>query len=109
MGDDAFLSAFRFSEGSSAPLYAQLAEYLRHRIRSGALKPGDRMIAENEIVKKLAISRTTVRLAFDQLVDEGLIVRYRGKGTFVAEPKLKRNINYLYSFTENIRASGAVP
>lgn len=109
MGDDGFLSAFRFSEDSSAPLYAQVAEYLRHRIRSGALKSGDRMVAENDIVKTLGISRTTVRLAFDQLVDEGLIIRYRGKGTFVAEPKLKRNINYLYSFTENIRSSGAVP
>ena len=109
MRDDDFFAAFCFNTDTSVPLYAQLAASVRHRIKSGALKPGDLLAAENEIVKRLGISRTTVRLAFDQLVDEGLVVRHRGKGTFVAEPKLKRNINYLYSFTENIKLAGAAP
>ncbi|MEG1891043.1 MAG: GntR family transcriptional regulator [Clostridia bacterium] len=103
------LSSFQFKLESTTALYSQLSEYLRHKIQSGVLKPGDKMIAENEVVELLKISRTTVRQAYEQLVDEGLIVRYRGKGTFVAEPRLKRNINYLYSFTENIRAAGAIP
>ena len=45
----------------------------------------------------------------DRLVDEGLLVRYRGRGSFIADPKMKRNINYLYNFTENMRELGAVP
>jgi GntR family transcriptional regulator len=45
----------------------------------------------------------------NRLVEEGLLIRYRGKGSFIADQKLRRNINYMYSFTENIRASGAIP
>jgi GntR family transcriptional regulator len=45
----------------------------------------------------------------NRLVDEGLLVRYRGKGSFIADRKLRRNINYMYNFTENIRDAGAVP
>lgn len=109
MDSAAFLASFRFRQDSNAPLYAQLSDFLRQRIQSGALKLGDRMIPENDIVEILKISRTTVRQAYEKLVEDGLIVRYRGKGTFVAEPRLKRSNHYLYSFTENIRASGATP
>ena len=107
MDSAAFLTSFRFRQDSNAPLYAQLSDFLRQRIQSGAWKPGDRMIPENDIVEIPKISRTTVRQAYEKLVEDGLIVRYRGKGTFVAEPRLKRSNHYLYSFTENIRASGA--
>ena len=67
------------------------------------------MIGENEIVELLKVSRTTVRSALNQLVKEGYIVRYQGKGSFISEPKLKRDINYLYNFTQNIREAGSVP
>lgn len=104
-----FISTFRLSQNTSIPLYAQLAEYLRHQIKSGALNPGDRLIGENDMVELLGFSRSTVRAAINRLVAEGYITRYRGKGSFVAEPKLKRNINYLYNFTENIKSLGSVP
>jgi GntR family transcriptional regulator len=100
---------FQLSLTSTQPIYTQLADYLRHLIQSGVLLPGDKMLGENDIVKGLKISRTTVRQAMNQLVDEGLLIRLRGKGSFVAEQQLHRNINYLYSFTENIISSGAVP
>jgi GntR family transcriptional regulator len=79
------------------------------QIRASVFKVGDKMIAENDLCKILNVSRTTVRQSMNRLVDEGLLVRYRGKGSFIADQKLRRNINYMYSFTENIRASGAVP
>lgn len=104
-----FSNTFHLSQDTNSPLYAQLAEYLRHQIQSGALNPGDRIIGENDMVELLNFSRSTVRAAINQLVEEGHIIRYRGKGSFVAEPELKRNINYLYNFTENIKSLGVVP
>jgi GntR family transcriptional regulator len=67
------------------------------------------MIAENELCEILKVSRTTIRQCMNRLVDEGLLVRYRGKGSFIADQKIRRNINYMYNFTENIRNAGAVP
>lgn len=100
---------FHFNPDNSSPLYSQLASYIKFQIQSGAFKPGDRMITETELCEILGVSRTTVRLSMDRLVEEGLIIRYRGKGSFIAEQKLRRNINYMYNFTENMRDAGAVP
>lgn len=109
MTKDYFSSTFQLLQNSSIPISTQLADYLKHQIQSGVLKPGDKMIGENDIAELLKISRTTVRLSLNRLVEEGLIVRQRGKGSYIAEPKLRRNINYLYNFTENILRSGSVP
>lgn len=104
-----FKETFRFSDNSNVPLYEQLASYIKIQIQAGVLKAGDQMITENNLCEILDISRTTVRQCMNKLVDEGLIIRRRGKGSFIAEPKLKRNINYLYNFTENMHSIGAVP
>lgn len=104
-----FKNTFRFSESADVPLYMQLAAYLRIQIQNGVLQPGDMMIAENSICDILKVSRTTVRQSMNQLVEEGLLVRYRGKGTFVADFKIKRNMNHLYNFTEDMKAIGTKP
>lgn len=109
MDIDYFKETFHFSTDSNAPLYEQLASYIKIQIKSGVLKPGEQMITENTLCQVLSISRTTVRQCMDSLVEDGLIIRYRGKGSFIADPKLKRNINYLYNFTENMRSVGAIP
>ena len=104
-----FKESFRFIPESNIPLYAQLATYIKMQIQASVFQPGDKMITENDLCDILKVSRTTVRLSMNRLVDEGLLIRYRGKGSFIASPKLRRNINYLYNFTENIRDSGAIP
>ena len=109
MDSQFFRESFHFSSESEIPLYEQLLSYLRLMIQIGQLKPGDRLIPENELCTILQVSRTTVRQAMDQLVSDGLIVRYKGRGSFVASPKMKRPIHYLYNFTENIRELGATP
>lgn len=109
MDAEYFKKTFHFTADSTTPLYAQLAAYIKFQIQAGVFKPGDRMITENEICSILGVSRTTVRLSMNRLVEEGLIVRYRGKGSYIAEQKLRRNINYMYNFTENIRDLGATP
>jgi GntR family transcriptional regulator len=106
---DYFKQTFKFTIGGSTPLYAQLASYIRIQIQASVFKPGDQMITENELCDILKVSRTTIRQCMNRLVDEGLLVRSRGKGSFIADQKLRRNINYMYNFTENIRSAGAVP
>jgi GntR family transcriptional regulator len=106
---DYFKQTFHFILGSNTPLYVQLASYIRMQIKASVFKPGDKMITENELCDLLKVSRTTIRQSMNRLVEEGLLVRHRGKGSFIADQKLRRNINYMYNFTENIRAAGAIP
>lgn len=72
---------------SPLPLYYQIREQLRARIVSGALQPGDALPGENQICAETGVSRMTARQALVQLASEGLVVRKRGRGTFVAAPK----------------------
>lgn len=102
-------TTFQLSPNASMPIYRQLTEYLARQIRSGVLKPGDRMLPENEMAGILGVSRTTVRIALDHLVEDGVLVRHRGRGSFIAEPRLRRTLNCLYDFTESIREAGAQP
>lgn len=104
-----FKETFQFQLGSSKPLYEQLDSYIRIQIKAGILKPGEQMITENQLCEILNVSRNTVRQSLNRLVDDGLLVRYRGKGSFIADEKIKRPINYLYNFTENMLSLGSTP
>jgi GntR family transcriptional regulator len=72
---------------SPLPLYYQIREQLRAQIRSGALKTGDSLPGETQLCQETGVSRMTARQALVQLANEGLVVRKRGRGTFVAAPK----------------------
>ena len=74
----------KLSLSSNIPLYAQLVGIIKREISSGALKIGDLLPSEAELCRALDISRNTARQAIGELEDEGLVVRKRGKGTFVA-------------------------
>lgn len=109
MNLETFRNDFQLNLSNNLPLYLQLSNYIHKNIKSGEFKPGEQLITENEFCETLGISRTTVRLALDKLEKDGLIIRRRGKGSFVSDRKLKRNINYMYSFTENVLDAGVVP
>ena len=68
------------------PLYYQIKQLIKERISNGALKPGDKLPAEDELCEVFAVSRTPVRQALTELVHEGLLIRIHGRGTFIAEP-----------------------
>ncbi|MEN6363863.1 MAG: GntR family transcriptional regulator [Rectinema sp.] len=70
------------------PLYLQLEEILRKQIREGELQYHQAIPSENELSKIYDLSRMTVRGVITRLVNEGLLYRVPGKGTFVAEPKI---------------------
>lgn len=66
----------------NVPLYIQLAEDIRSKITSGKIKPGDKLLSENEMMREYGVARLTVREALSVLVNEGLIEKKHGKGTF---------------------------
>lgn len=69
---------------STIPLYHQLFLDLRDRLYSGQWKAGQLFLRDADIENAYQVSRITVRKAMESLVDRGLVVRFRGKGTFVA-------------------------
>ena len=94
---------------SKLPLYYQLYEILRGDILSGKWRPGDMLPPESELIAQYQISRTTVRQVLDMLVNEGLIYRQRGRGTFVAHPSVEQALVRIISFTEDMRQRGYRP
>lgn len=88
------------------PLYHQLKEQVRRDIVSGLLLPGDRLPTERELEQRYGVSRITVRQALRDLMVEGLLVRQRGRGTFVAHPKIHKALKSAASFTRDMESRG---
>jgi GntR family transcriptional regulator len=95
-------------KGSHIPLYLQLTAQLTDLIHAGELKPSYRLPSERELSVMLKVSRITTRLAVQELLESGLVYREQGRGTFVAEPKM-RGVQGFASFTEDMRNRGLVP
>lgn len=91
------------------PLYQQLVDTLREQIDND-MTPGALLPSERELASKYGLSRTTVRLALDELEGYGIVVRRHGKGTFVSEFSIHAaNLISAYSFTEQMKELGRVP
>ncbi len=97
------------SRTSAGTLYHQLLGVLRGRIESGEIGIGDRLPSEADLVSDFEVSRTTARRALDELRRQGLVRREPGRGTFLASPRLRSNLAYLHSFSEEIERWGYTP
>ncbi len=94
---------------SPVPLYYQVAEALKSKIKEGEFKPGQMLPSERELGEKYKISRMTARKALSEIESEGYIYRSQGKGSFVAEPKLRQSLFELTSYTEDMKSRGLSP
>lgn len=95
---------------SRLPLYFQLEELIKKAISSGELKPGDMIPTEWEIIDYFRLSRTTVRQALADLVNENLLFRKKGIGTFVSKPKIDlQYMGNMVSYNEQITTMGLTP
>jgi GntR family transcriptional regulator len=94
---------------SRLPLYRQIEEALRARIRSGVLRPGAQVATEPELMVEYGVSRATVRQALAGLIAEGLLEIRRGLGTFVTAPRFEHTIGGFYSFSREIERHGLQP
>lgn len=93
---------------SPVPLYFQVAQHLEKLIESGEYPPGTRLDNEVVLADRLGLSRPTMRRAIEYLVDRGLLVRKRGVGTQVVQPKVRRPVE-LSSLFDDLAAAGKQP
>ena len=94
---------------SDIPLYSQIVNIVKRNLSAGTLTAGELLPSEAELCRAFDVSRSTVRQAIGILESEGLVVRKQGRGTFVAEPKVRRRTENVYSFTSEISAMGMTP
>ena len=93
---------------SPLPLYAQVRRGLEARLAGGEWRPGDRIPGEPELCKEYGVSRPVIRQALQELAMEGAIVRRKGLGTFVAEPKVvsRSLVHSLVGFYQDMEQMG---
>lgn len=96
------------SDSEPTPLYLQLARSLREHINSGAIDPGSALPSERELSEMAGLSRVTIRKGIEQLIDEGVLVRKQGSGTFVAR-RIETSGGKLSSFSDETRQRGENP
>ncbi len=105
--------ANRFSgyslERGPVPLYHQVYLHLVDALGDGVWRRGDQLPTEREFATSFGCSLITVRRALDELVREGRLERTRGRGTFVTEPLIARNLVGPVGFADELRSLGFQP
>jgi GntR family transcriptional regulator, N-acetylglucosamine utilization regulator len=90
---------------SGAPLYLQVERSLHRRIDAGEWDHGERIPTESELCRAYDVSRVTIRHALGRLVDRGLLMRERGRGTFVRDASLTAGARGVTSFSAELGAA----
>jgi GntR family transcriptional regulator len=90
-------------------LYSRVETVLAGEIADRNLKVGDQLPTEDSLITRFGVSRITVRRAIQNLVSRGLVEIRRGKGTFVAAPKITQDLRELSGFVEDMHALGRKP
>jgi len=87
---------------NSLPLYRQIANKIKEDIISANLSKGDAIPTETKLAENYNASRVTVRQAIKLLVEENLLYRIQGSGTYISHEKIEHNIYKLQGFTEEM-------
>lgn len=91
------------------PMYKQIANNIRVKIIKGVYKPDTKLHTEDEIAEEFGVSRMTARSATSELVEENLVYRVHGRGTFVKHNKIERSLNKITGFYEDMTSIGLTP
>lgn len=101
---------YRLDHASPIPLYIQVIRQIQEDIEKGTFQDGDQIPAETVLAREFGVSRITVTNAIQKLVQDGVLYRIQGKGTFVATSRqVEHPLTSLISFTEQITGRGLVP
>lgn len=84
---------YKLNKEVPIPLYYQIKRMILNDLSSGKLSEGDALPTETEFCDNLEVSRPTVRQALNELVAEGVLMRWKKSGTFVARPKIEIPVN----------------
>ncbi len=88
------------------PLYQQVVDYVRDKIKSGEYQPGQLIPSETMFCEELGVSRVTVRNAMQKLVEDGDILTYHGKGSFVNDRNNKSTAPSFRGFSAICKENG---
>lgn len=102
------MARFQLERGP-IPLHHQVFRDLRAALDANEWAPGERMPTERELAERYGCSLITIRHALGELVREGRIERSRGRGTFVLQPRIDRDIAGTMSFAEEMQRRGLDP
>lgn len=87
-------------------IYKSIAEQIRSRINSADFRVGEALPAEKMLAVEFSVSRMTIRKAIEQLVNEGLLQRRHGSGTYILQKDVQHESHALNSFAEHMRLIG---
>jgi len=99
----------KLDNNSAIPLYYQLRQIIRNKIINNEWVNGDEIPTELELCKQYNLSRSTVKQALSALVNEGLLIRQKGKGTFVTRKRVSDNLLKDPSLFKQILEQGLKP
>lgn len=88
-----------------SPIYMKLAQELRQQIIDGRFLAGEALPSERDLCELMGASRVTIRKAFELLIEEGMLSRRQGSGTYVT-PRIQAPGSFLTSFSEDAEARG---
>jgi len=94
------------SEKDMVPRYFQIFQDIYNKIEEGTYDNGDKLPSETELCNYYKVSRGTIREALKSLMQHGLIITERGRGTFITTNKIEQNVNQLMGFTEVMKKHG---
>lgn len=94
---------------SGMNLYGSLQNYIKDSIANGTFQDGSSLPTEKWFSEEFGISRVTVRKAFDVLIEEGVIIRDKGKSPMVPVKRYDRSFNKLTGFSEQLIEDGHIP
>ena len=90
-------------------IYIRIHDENKHQIETGVFEVGQRLPSERVMAEQFGVSRMTLRQAVTSLVEEGILTRYVGSGTFVASDRVREKMRGTTSFTEIIQNLGKTP
>ncbi|WP_239256935.1 GntR family transcriptional regulator [Listeria ilorinensis] len=94
---------------SGIPIYIQIQSNIKQKIEEGIWQVGSSIPAERQLAEMFQVSRMTVRQAIQGLVDDNILQRRVGAGTFIAEKKLTERLEAVTSFTNLMLQEGKIP
>ena len=91
------------------PAYIRIHDAIKKEIDGGVWEIGQRLPSERDLADDYEVSRMTLRQAITLLVEEGILERRVGSGTYVASHRVQEKMRGTTSFTEIVRSQGKTP
>lgn len=91
------------------PAYIKIHDAIKKEIDKGTWKIGQRLPSERDLADDYSVSRMTLRQSITLLVEEGILERRVGSGTYVASHRVQEKMRGTTSFTERVRYADKVP